>query len=108
MSKFYGPVGFGLAKEIETAPDVYETMLEERFYYGDIIINSFKSEQSNAVNDDIKVNNRISIVADPYAQRNFNEIKYVKWNGISWKVVMVEEKYPRLILYLGGVYVKPN
>lgn len=106
MSKFYGKVGFGLSSQVQTSPGVWEVVPVERNYYGDIIQNNFRNQSNNSTtNDDIVVTNRISIVADPYAHNNFNEIKYVVWRGTKWKVTSVEEQYPRLILSLGGVYV---
>lgn len=106
MSKFYGKVGFGLSEQKQTSPGVWEVEPITRKYYGDILNNVFRNQaNSNTTNDDIVVTNRISIVADPYAHSNFNEIKYVIWKGIKWKVISVEEQYPRLILSLGGTYV---
>lgn len=107
MSKFYGEVGFGLATQKETSPGVWEVIPVTRKYYGDILNNNFRNQNNNqTINDDIVITNRISIVADPYAHNNFNEIKYAVWRGTKWKVVSVEEQYPRLILSLGGVYVE--
>lgn len=106
MSKFYGSVGFGLSAQVETTPGVWVVVPVARNYYGDILNNNFRNQgNQNTINDDIVVTNRISIVADPYARNNFNEIKYVVWRGTKWKVTSVEEQYPRLILTLGGPYV---
>lgn len=106
MGKFCGPVGFGISEQKETSPGVWEVVPNERKYYGDILANNFRQENSGNLNDNIVISNKISIVADPYARENFHLIKYVKWRGNAWKVTSVEERYPRLILSLGGIYVE--
>lgn len=95
-------IGYGITKE--TVPGVWVDTIIEKEAYGDILKNSRQMDSSDKVNSDISINNRISIVADPYIQENFQFIKYVKFLGISWRVSSVEVEYPRLILTLGGVY----
>jgi hypothetical protein len=56
------------------------------------------------LNDNMNINNRISILADPFAYQNFHTIKYINWMGAKWKVGSVEVQSPRLILAIGGVY----
>lgn len=106
MGKYYGSIGFGLTEEVETSPDVWEVQMVERNYYGDVLRNAFRSENSGNLNNNIVISNRISIVADPFALNNFQEMKYATYLGIAWKVLNVEEQFPRLILTLGDRYVK--
>lgn len=103
MAKYYGIIGFG--QMTETAPDVYAYDIKERKYYGDLIKN-YKKVQTNSekLNDDISISNQISIIADPYAFRNFNAMLYATFSGIKWKILDVEIQHPRLILTLGGMY----
>ena len=102
MAKFYGKVGYGFP--VETKRHVYEYEITERSYYGDVTRNARRWEQGTDINDDLNVNNLISIVADPYAYDHFFAIKYVEWMGAKWKVTNVEVQRPRLILTVGGVY----
>lgn len=102
MAKFYGAVGY--AETVETRPSIWEETVIERLYYGDIIRNVRRLENGESVNDDISINNSISIVADPYAREHFFAIRYVIWTGVPWKVTNVEVQSPRLILTIGGVY----
>jgi hypothetical protein len=60
--------------------------------------------QGTDVNPDITTGNSIEIVADAYAFDNFHAIKYAELAGALWTVTDVEQKRPRLILRLGGVY----
>ncbi len=102
MAKFYGQIGF--AQTVEREPGCWEETVVERPYYGDIERNTSRYQQDNKVNDDININNLISIVADPYANENFQHMRYVIFNGSKWKITNAEIRYPRLLLTLGGLY----
>lgn len=102
MAKFYGAVGYAVTEE--TSPGVWTDKIVEKMYSGDLIRNYSRSESSGGVNDNINVSNNISIIADPYANENFHQMRYVEFMGTKWKIVSVDVQYPRLILILGGVY----
>lgn len=102
--KWCGLIGF--VELEETAPGVWNpSKIIEKKYYGDLIRNSRRLQTvGDKVNDDININNQISIVANPYAYSNFHSIKYAEFMGTKWKVTDIEVQYPRLILSLGGMY----
>ena len=102
MAKFYGPIGYAVDRD--GAVDVIEERPVERYCKGDLVKNNRRLDGSQQINDDVTVNNQISIVADPYALSHFFAIRYVKWQGVAWKVTNVDVQTPRLILTLGGVY----
>lgn len=102
MAKWYGKIGF--ADTVETEPGVWVEQIVERSYYGDLIRNSRRLQNSGSINDDINISNELSIVADPYANQNFFAIRYVEFMGAKWKVSNVDVEYPRLVLAIGGVY----
>jgi hypothetical protein len=102
MAKFYGEIGYG--ESVETAPGVWEDVVVEYLYYGDVLRNIRQLSNGENLNSDINVNNSISIIADAYANEHFFAIRYVRWAGALWKVTEVEVKSPRLNLKLGGVY----
>lgn len=104
MAKFYGAVGYVVDVVKEDNPDCVFEKPVEKFYKGDLIKNSRSLESSGELNDDIRISNRISIVADPYALSHIFAMRYVKWMGVAWKVNEVDVEAPRLILTLGGVY----
>lgn len=56
------------------------------------------------VNDNVTFQNRLSIVADPFAHENFGSMRYAEFGGVKWKVTDVKVQYPRLILTFGGIY----
>lgn len=102
MAKFYGNLGYAVMTE--TAPGVWSEKIDERPYYGDVIRNLRRLQGTSNLNDDVNINNEISILSDPYANQNFHAIRYAEFMGTKWKVTSVEVQYPRLILSLGGVY----
>ena len=105
MAKFYGTIGYVVTDE--TVPGVWEEVVTERSYYGDVIKNTSRWQQTENLNDDISVSNQISIVADPFAYQHFHAMKFVRWMGTSWKITNVEVQRPRLLLTIGGVYNEP-
>lgn len=102
MAKWYGKVGY--AETVETEPGLWDEVITERPYYGDLIRNTRRLRSASSVNDDINIANEISIVSDPYAYQNFHAMRYIEFMGSKWKISNVEVQYPRLILTLGGVY----
>ena len=100
--KFYGKIGY--IDTTETRPGVYEAVVTERDYYGDVNRKISRWQTADKLNDDLNVNNEISIVADQYAYQHFSRIHYVIWEGVKWKVNTITVQHPRLILEIGGVY----
>ena len=102
MAKFYGNIGF--SETVETEPGVWVEETTVRPYYGDLVRNTRRLENSGGVNDNVNISNNISIIADPYANHNFHSIRYIEFMGAKWKVSNIEVQHPRLILTIGGVY----
>jgi hypothetical protein len=102
MSKFYGPVGY--ITQTEISPGVWDDVVVERSYRGDILQNFRRWKETEEKNDNLALSNRISIIADPYAYKNLSAIRYIRWQGARWKVSSIEIQRPRLILTLGEVY----
>ncbi len=102
MAKFYGVIGYGETKE--TSLGVWEEVITERNYYGDVLQFSRRWDSGENLNDNLNISNRISIVADPFAYNNFHLMHYVVWQGAKWKITNIEVQYPRMILTIGGVY----
>lgn len=106
MAKFYGKVGYG--ESVEKSNGIWEDVITERPYYGDVVRNSRKLVAGEEINSDITVGNSIRIVADDHANQHFFAIRYVEWAGTLWTVSDVEVQSPRLLLRLGGVYHGPR
>lgn len=106
MAKFCGMVGY--SKTVETKPGIFQTKIVERKQYGDVTRYTRAWEAGESVNDNLRLNNQISIVSDEYAASNFADIRYVVLGHSRWKVTNVEIQRPRLILTVGGVYNGPT
>lgn len=106
MSRFYGPVGYELPGSL--VDDVWTSNDVERDYYGDKLLVLRSLNAGDKVNDDIRLQDRYSIVADAYAMENYMYIKYLVRDGVRWTVTSVTVERPRLILSLGGVYNGKN
>ncbi len=103
MARWFGKVGYG--KNVETVPGVWEYQITERTYSGDLTRHVSRwSPSSVSTNDDLDINNQISIVADPFAYDNFNSMLYAEFMGVKWKINSIEVQHPRLILTIGGEY----
>ena len=104
MAKFAGWIGFEIYSE--TAPDVYEPTIVEQFYRGNVeqeVRRLYPSDQT--INRDAQIDNRIKIVADPWASTNYLQMKFVEYKGTCWLVKTVDVRnYPSMLIYLGGVY----
>lgn len=102
--KFSGMIGFW-EKDVEVKPGVFKPSIVERPYTGDITRNYRKFQQGeNQQNENLTVNNQVSIVSDLYLRNNWASIKYIVWNDVKWKVNTVEVGFPRLVLEIGGVW----
>ena len=103
MAKWYGVIGY--SETTQVSPGDWEPTITERKYFGDVIRNTSRwSTTADSTNDDLNINNQISILADPFAYQNFHAMKYVEFMGTRWKITNVEVQYPRLILSIGGVF----
>jgi hypothetical protein len=102
MAKWFGVIGY--ATQVETVPGVWEEQIVERSYYGDLTRNTRRLQTADQLNDNLNINNELSIVADPFANQNFHLMRYAEYMGTKWKITNVEVKFPRLILSLGGEY----
>ena len=104
MGKYYGKIGYAIP--VETAPGVWRTDVNiiEKSVIGDVLKGSSGWNGSSHLNDDMRINVRISVVSDAFLRQHFSHIKYCEWMGVKWKVTDIEPSRPRLILTLGGEY----
>ena len=104
MARWFGKIGYVIVKEPGEDNDVWKEETVERPHYGDILRNARRYEAGTSINDDLVLNNQLSILADGFADRHYGEIRYAVIGGVKWKVTNVEFQRPRLILTLGGVF----
>jgi len=108
MARFSGEIGYGTTVEQPEGSGIWVDQITEILYFGDVVRNISRNPEGEYLNNDLAVNNSISIVADEYANQHFFDIKYVRWAGVNWTVTSVEVRSPRLILNIGSVYNGPT
>lgn len=118
MTRYFGKVGYGSTQEtiIESEDEeeppigsgVWTDVITEHEAYGDIVRINRKLEPGETLNDNLSVQNSISIVMDQYASDNFMNIRYIEWDGRRWKVTGVQLEPPRMIFTLGNLYNGPG
>lgn len=106
MAKIHTRIGF--SNSVEVTPGVWEDQPTEREYYGEVIRQARQWQNTSQVNDNLVLNNRITVVSDDFASSNFSTMRYIIWGGVYWKISNVEIDRPRFILTLGGVYNGPK
>lgn len=102
MAKWHGSIGF--IKPVEKNPGVWVDEITVKHYYGDLIRNNPRWQNGESINDDLNVNNQISVIANSFAYDNFCWMKYVEFMGVKWKITSADVQRPRIILTIGGVY----
>ena len=102
MAKFYGGIGYIIPVEI--SPGVWVDTPTEKKYSGDVLKTSTSWKNGENLNDNLIINNSISIVSDLFSNQNFGAIRYVHWLGAYFEVTNVTVMHPRLVLTMGGVY----
>lgn len=103
MARYSGKIGF--SAPTLTAPGVWEEgPYTERTYKGDVLKNSRRWEGSGNVNDNLRISNTFSIVADSFAYANIGYMKYITYLGAKWKIESVDIDHPRITISVGGIY----
>lgn len=102
--KWYGEIGFNEVMEEE--PGVWVPTIIPRNFYGDVLNLTWGEKQADKINTDLHIQNKLSVVADPYLRNNFQKIAYVQFEGAKWTVTGIEVGMPRLILTLGSLYLE--
>jgi hypothetical protein len=104
--RFYGAVGYATSTEV--TPGVWQEVITEKMYYGDVVRNARRLEPPVQVPPELNVNlaleNSFSLLADADAYANFVNIRYLEWEGHRWTVTNVEVRRPRLILTIGDLW----
>lgn len=104
--KYYGNIGFAVTEE--TSPGVFVEQITERTYYGDVLDYGRNLQNGESINDNVRINNQLSIVADDKAYNDMANIRYAVFMGIKWKVSSVRVLTPRLLLTLGDEWNGPT
>ena len=101
MARFFGKVGFVRTEDDGTGIFVEKTTVRE--YFGDLNNNVRRwDHRQDSVNDDVTLNNNVSILSDDFAYENLEAMKWVEFRGVKWRITSVEVNYPRITIFFGG------
>lgn len=103
MAKYYGMIGF--ATQEETKPGIWEDVIVERPYKGDVLRNGRRYDRSEDINDNFTITNQFSIVSDAFLYSHVPALRYLEYMGSKFKIVSAEIDRPRVTISVGGVYV---
>ena len=102
--KWFGQIGYWTEETDPDDPFKQIHKIVEKDYYGDLIKNYKKDQSGSTINDNFRISNQISVLADPFIMGNFQHMRYVTFMGNKWKISSAEVNYPRIILDLGDLY----
>lgn len=105
MARFYGEIGFG--DTVEKRPGIWEDVIVEHKFYGDVLRNDLNTSDGEKVVPDFTFTNRLSIVPGHDALKKRKQMRYIRFEGDVWIISSIEVQNRRLILGLGGVYTGP-
>lgn len=108
MARYSGMIGYALSVPHPEHPSIWQDKIVEHRRYGDLIKESSKWQPNQTINEDLELTNRISIVADKFSMDNMANMKYATLHGSKWSIKSATIQYPRIILYLGGLYNGPE
>ena len=102
MAKWAGKIGF--AETVKGDDDITRTTIIERSFKGDVLQDYRNWEDSERINGNINISNRISVVAKDYMLTHLQYMRYVTWQGAKWRIKSISVAYPRVVLLLGDLY----
>lgn len=103
MAKYHGNIGF--AVQVETRPGIWEDVIEDRPYKGDVLSNVRRWDPSENINDDFTISNRFSVISDAFLYSHIPAMRYIEYMGTKFKISSVNIDRPRVQISVGGVYV---
>lgn len=104
MAKFSGKIGFVVDTETLEGSGIWVEESIERTYKGDVLNYFVRWQDSSKVNEDLTIDNKFSVVADSFALNHIGNMRYITYLGEKWKIKNIEINYPRIIIYVGGLY----
>lgn len=103
-SRWSGRIGFVYTEEIPEGSGLWKQRIEIKPFHGNVNRSIRRWQPAEKVNDDISLNNEISVTMTPYLEKNFYAVRFISFMGTWWKVNTVTMDYPRFTLDIGGVY----
>jgi hypothetical protein len=100
-----GKLGFG--RNVQTAPGVWDDVITERDYVGDVIQRTEVLAQSDTVLPQYRTTTSISVLSGGVDKQNYSDLRYVTYAGVHWKIASAVLQWPRVVIYIGEEYRGP-
>ena len=104
--RYSGKIGF--AQNLEVAPGVYDDVITEREYFGDLLQRTEAFNVEGSVLPQYRTNTSVSVLLDGLLVENYDNIRYISLMGKNWTVSSVVFVHPRITLFVGEVYGGPT
>lgn len=104
--RYSGKIGF--ATKVEVSPGVWDEIITERSYLGDVIQRTERLEGAETVIPDYRTTTSISVLSDGVLKERYSDIRYIRFLGLAWSVKSLVYKPPRLEIYIGEEYNGPT
>lgn len=107
--RFYDSIGYSIQEEDPVDSGIVVEKIVEHKYFGDVLKNGKRNENSPNLIDDISLDNEFSIIADKFARDNFHAMKYIVFYGTKWRISSADASSPpRIKIRVNGVYNGPE
>ena len=104
--RYSGVIGFSTPTEI--SPGVYEDVITERPYLGDVKQRTEAFITGATMQPTYRTSTSVSVLSDGTLKEMYENVRYVVYKGIRWTVSSIVHEYPRITLFLGEVYNGPT
>lgn len=98
---------FGLAVPTEIAPGVWDDVITERDYIGDVVQSTEAFSLEGSVLPQYRTTTSVSVLSDGVLKENYTDLRYVTHAGQRWTIASIAVQPPRLVIYIGEVYNGP-
>lgn len=104
--KYSGKIGF--ATKAQTSPGVWEDVITERDYIGDVLQRTERLEQGDSIIPRYYTTTSLSVLSDGVLRERYSDVRYVTFRGERWTVQSIIHKFPRMEMFLSEGYNGPT
>lgn len=98
----------GYAVNTEVSPGVYEDIIQERPYLGNVEQRTETFVNGDTLIPNYRLTTSVSVLSDGVFKDMYENLRYIEYKGIRWTASSIVHGYPRITIYLGEVYNGPT
>jgi hypothetical protein len=104
--KYSGKIGF--ASKVETSPGVWEDVITERDYIGDVLQRTERLDTGSTIIPSYRTTTSYSVLSDGVLKERYSDVRYISDQGTRWKVDSIIRKFPRMEMFVSEEYNGPT